>query len=176
MKERNWAWFGFFVVSVLGSLFHFVYDWFPSSFTAVIGAVNESTWEHMKLAFFPMLLFAVAECLLYGKRSKGFVPIRVCSILIAVLLIPILFYSYTGAFGRSITVLDLLIFFGSVFAAYLFSYRQLRNPWEGFGTTWANVVSLIFLLALLVCFLLFTKYPPHIPLFRDPISGGYGIA
>ena len=175
MKEKNWCLLGFLFTSVFGSLFHFLYDWFPSGFTAVIGAVNESTWEHMKLAFWPMLLFAVAEFLEYGKRSKSFVPIRVLSILIAVLLIPILFYSYTGAFGKSVTALDILIFYVSVCAAYGFSCRQLRHPQAYFGTTWANVVAILILLALLICFLSFTIQPPHIPLFRDPVSGGYGI-
>lgn len=121
-----------------------------------------------------MFLFAAAEYFIYGKRAKGFVPIRVCSILLAVLLIPVLFFAYTGAFGRNIAVLDLLIFYGAVFAAYHFSCKQMREPRERFCTVWANILSVIVLAALLVCFLSFTKNPPHLPLFRDP-AGGYGV-
>ncbi|MGN0634763.1 MAG: DUF6512 family protein [Acutalibacteraceae bacterium] len=176
MKEKNWNRFGAFFTAVVGSLLHFLYEWFPSGFTAVWGAVNESTWEHMKLAFWPMLFFAAVEYLLYGKQTKGFLPIRVCSILIAVLLIPILFYSYTGVFGKSVVILDILIFYGAVAAAYTFSCKQLQNPWHRFRTLWAELLSCAVLLVMLVCFLSFTKKAPHLPLFCDPISGTYGIA
>lgn len=175
LKEKKWNCFGAVFTAVVGSLLHFLYAWFPSDFTAVFGAVNESTWEHMKLAFWPMLFFAAVEYLLYGKRTKGFLPIRVCSILIAVLLIPILFYSYTGVFGKSVLLLDLLIFYGSVAAAYTFSCKQLQNPWHGFRTLWAEILSCAVLLVMLVCFLSFTPKAPQLPLFRDPISGSYGI-
>ena len=39
---------------VAGTLLHFVYEWFGGNVWAVIGAVNESTWEHLKLLFFPV--------------------------------------------------------------------------------------------------------------------------
>ena len=43
------------VVFVLGTLAHFVYDWSgQNSFIGLLTPVNESTWEHMKLLFFPM--------------------------------------------------------------------------------------------------------------------------
>ncbi|WP_286082764.1 DUF6512 family protein, partial [Parablautia intestinalis] len=50
---------GIIFVLLAGTLAHFVYDW--SGNHAVIGLftpVNESIWEHMKLLFFPMLLYA----------------------------------------------------------------------------------------------------------------------
>ena len=49
--------FRFIFISVLGVLLHFTYEW--SGDNAVVGlfsAVNESTWEHLKLLFFPFLL------------------------------------------------------------------------------------------------------------------------
>lgn len=56
--------FRFIFISVLGVLLHFTYEW--SGDNAVVGlfsAVNESTWEHLKLLFFPFLLLTILEVL-----------------------------------------------------------------------------------------------------------------
>ena len=67
MRKRFdiWTWAGFFTAAVLGTLDHFAYDWSGKSLpVGAFCAVNESTWEHMKLLFFPVLLFtAVQLCL-----------------------------------------------------------------------------------------------------------------
>jgi len=56
------------VVFVLGTLAHFVYDWSgQNSFIGLLTPVNESTWEHMKLLFFPMLIIGTAVWLYLRK-------------------------------------------------------------------------------------------------------------
>ena len=46
---------GYIAVTVLGTLLHFVYGWSSSNMlVGLFAAVNESTWEHMKLAFYPI--------------------------------------------------------------------------------------------------------------------------
>ncbi len=63
---------GFFVVGILGTLFHFVYDWSGQLWlVGLFVPVNESTWEHMKLLFIPMLIYIMFGYL-YIKR-RGFV-------------------------------------------------------------------------------------------------------
>ena len=61
---------GFLVTTVLGILSHFVYDWTGGGF--IIGLffpVNESTWEHMKLMYFPLLAFSVAESKILKEQN-----------------------------------------------------------------------------------------------------------
>ncbi len=68
--KRNidlWQLVGFAFVSLIGTLLHFLYDLTGYKLTALFSAVNESTWEHMKLIFFPMLAFAVIEYFLSGE-------------------------------------------------------------------------------------------------------------
>ena len=61
---------GFFVVGILGTLFHFVYDWSGQMwFVGLFVPVNESTWEHMKLLFVPMLIYIMLGNL-YIKRQE----------------------------------------------------------------------------------------------------------
>ena len=62
---------GLLFVGILGTLFHFVYDW--CRLARLIGLfvpVNESTWEHMKLLFIPMLIY-IAICFQYVKKKVG---------------------------------------------------------------------------------------------------------
>ena len=48
--------FRFIFISVLGVLLHFTYEWSGNNpIVGLFSATNESTWEHLKLLFFPML-------------------------------------------------------------------------------------------------------------------------
>ena len=61
---------GIIFVLVTGSLAHFVYDWSSQNF--IIGfffPVSESTWEHMKLVFFPMLLYGL---FMYNRLKEDY--------------------------------------------------------------------------------------------------------
>ena len=62
---------GFLFVGILGTLFHFVYDWCRQArLIGLFVPVNESTWEHMKLLFIPMLIY-IAICFQYVKKKAG---------------------------------------------------------------------------------------------------------
>ena len=53
-RWRTWETVGLLVVLAAGNLLHFVYDWTGQSpIAAPLAAVNESTWEHMKLFITP---------------------------------------------------------------------------------------------------------------------------
>ena len=66
---------------------------------AAFAAVNESTWEHMKLLFFPLFLFSVVQLCCLGRTYPNFLAVRGVSTLTGVLLIPVLYYTYSGAVG-----------------------------------------------------------------------------
>ena len=67
---KSYVVIGFFVVGILGTLFHFVYDWSGQMwFVGLFVPVNESTWEHMKLLFVPMLIYIMLGNL-YIKRQE----------------------------------------------------------------------------------------------------------
>ena len=90
--------FRFIFISVLGVLLHFTYEW--SGDNAVVGlfsAVNESTWEHLKLLFFPFLLLTILEVLLRGNMlPEQFPPARVLGILAGMGGIVVGFYTLRG--------------------------------------------------------------------------------
>ena len=51
---------GFAVTAFGGTILHFLYEWLDNAvWIAPFSGVNESTWEHMKLLYWPLFLFAL---------------------------------------------------------------------------------------------------------------------
>ncbi len=174
-KIRNWQIAGGIFTVIAGTLVHFIYGWFGGTAAAFIGAVNESTWEHLKLLFWPFFVFGILEYIAYGKNLKGFLPAKGLSVLIGMILIVVLFYTYSGILGKNFLAIDIALFVIGTGAAYFFSYRHLYRLRSRYLSAASETGAILLLAALIVCFLLFTYHPPEIGLFLDPVSGHYGI-
>ena len=173
-RVARWQLGGFLFVCAAGTALHFLYQWSGESVAAApFAAVNESVWEHMKLLFWPMLLWAGAERAVLGGYSRGFWPAKALGILLGLALIPALYYTYTGALGVSVMWVDIAIFFVAAAAAFLAETRMLARDWRCRGGTRAS--ALVLLLLLSAAFVFRTFVPPRFPLFRDPVTGFYGL-
>ena len=167
-----WSLVGFAITSLLGTLLHFAYDLLGEAiWIAPFSGVNESTWEHMKLLFWPMLIFAVLQSFFFKER-KDFFSIKLRGILLGLLLIPILFYTYNGAIGKSPDFLNILIFFVSAAVVYLYEAKRFYGDPMPKKSPLTPIIALLFIALL---FVLFTFQTPKIGIFRDPITGTYGI-
>ena len=167
MRLKIWYLLEAVLVFAAGSLLHFVFDWTgKSSLTAWFSPVNESTWEHLKLLVFPMLLLTLPAALLYQKHYPGLFFVRLLSILLGMAAITVSFYTYTGILGEHFLAADIGTFLLGIAASCLFGYRMLKQ--RRFAFAHASLTGLLGLALLLLCFILFTWYPPHIPLFLDP--------
>ena len=163
---------GFAITSLGGTLLHFLYDWLDGAlWIAPFSGVNESTWEHMKLLFWPMLLYAAVQSFFFRER-EDFLCIKLRGILLGLILIPIIFYTYNGVIGKSPDWINIAIFFIAAAVAYVYESVQLIDPQTSCKNPRAAIVSLCFIAAL---FVIFTFQPPKINLFKDPINGTYGI-
>lgn len=167
-----WQWMGFAITSFLGTILHFLYEWTGESlWSALISGVNESTWEHMKLLYIPMLIYALIQCRFFPDR-KDFWCVKLVGVAVGLLLIPVLFYTVNGAFGKSPDWINIAIFFVAAAVAYLvetylYNNALLKCPHPRLA---------IFVIVLFgISFVVFTFITPQIPLFRDPITGTYGI-
>ena len=172
-KVLKWELIGIAVISIFGSVLHFVFEWSGGyEPVGVIAAVNESVWEHFKIGFWPALFYSIFEYSFLRKSTNNFAIAKATGIYVIPITIAILFYSYTAIIGKEILIVDILIFVIAVVVGQLTSYRiltlkPLPGILHGFG------IFLIVILA--VAFGLFTFYPPHLALFRDALTGGYGI-
>ena len=167
-----WQLWGFAVTSLGGTILHFLYDWLgKATWIAPFSGVNESTWEHMKLLFWPMLLFAVAQSFFFRDR-EDFWCVKLRGTLLGITLIPMIFYSYNGVVGKSPDWLNIAIFFICAAIAYLYETRlfnveklRCRSP--------KTAIAALVILALL--FVIFTFLTPQIGIFKDPLTESYGI-
>jgi len=159
---------------LLGGLLHFVFDWTGHHrVAAVFGAVNESYWEHVKIAVWPVLLLQMVLFAAGGHRHAAFVPAAT----VALYSIPVgmvgLVFLYKAVTGRNVLWLDLLVFAAVIVLAQVI-FVQFVQHLEATGTMVALAVA--YLLGLVVAFLRFTIHPPREPdVFIDPITGGYGL-
>lgn len=169
-----WQAAGFLFTSIFGTFLHFLFDLSGQSMIAALfSAVNESIWEHMKLMYYPMFLFALIESRFWGKKYRHFWCIKLVGILLGLILIPIIYYTYTGILGTSADWFNITIFFIAAGATFwienlLFQreYACRLHPWMAF--LMISVISVVFTVL--------TFLPPHIPFFQDPITGTYGCA
>lgn len=171
MKQRSiglWQLVGFATTSLLGTLLHFVYEWSGGAVLAApFSGVNESTWEHMKLLFWPMLLYAILQRFFFPDK-KNYWYIQASSILLGLLLIPVLFYTYNGVIGKSPDWLNILIFFVAAAAAYGYGYQRLTRAAT---VDRPSLPALLALGALAGLFILFSFFPPPLGMFLDPTAG-----
>ena len=167
-----WQLVGFAVTSLGGTVLHFLYDWLgEAAWIAPFSGVNESTWEHMKLLFWPMFVFAIAQSFFF-RDKKDFWCVKLQGILLGLALVPLLFYIYNGVIGPSPDWLNITIFFISAAVAYIYEAKRfqsenVRCPAPGAAFAVLAVIVLLFVI--------FTFATPEIGIFRDPLTGTYGI-
>ncbi|MFC1927540.1 DUF6512 family protein [Chloroflexota bacterium] len=175
MKKRilRWELGGIVFIVVLGSLLHFAFEWSGRVIPiAPIAAVNESVWEHLKLGFWPALVYAVLEYSRFRKSANNFLSAKTLGIYLIPITIVVVFYSYTAILGHDLLIVDIASFVVAVIVGQLVSYRLLiASPLPAR----LNRFAPIGLAVLGILFVLFTFYTPQLSLFRDPVTGGYGI-
>lgn len=163
-----------FPLFLLGSLLHFTYDWSKyNKHVAIFSAVNESYWEHIKIAFWPVLLLAIIEFTLGGYSHLSFIPAKT----IALYSIPVSMVAFVFAYKhltrKNILFLDILAFLLSVALAQVIGSLILSQL---DANLWTVALSTLFFLILVTSFVLFTLRPPkETDLFRDPITDEYGL-
>ena len=170
-KIRNYQIFSTIFVLVLGTLFHFTYKWSGNNkIIGIFSSVNESTWEHLKLIYFPMLITIIIGRFYFGKNISNFFCSKTIGLLVALTFIVIFFYTYTGVLGKNIAIIDISSFFVSVLLGEFISYLLIVNNFKC-----SNKIAICVLILFFIMFVLFTFNSPKIGLFKDPITGEYGI-
>ncbi len=123
--------------------------------------VNESTWEHMKLVFFPMLVYSFwASGRLKGESeciSKAFS----LGILAGTFVMPVIFYTYSGILGYNLAWLNILTFIISVIIGFIVVYKVAKSC----VSDKYSLVLRVVIYVMVIAFMVFTYYPPDIGLF-----------
>lgn len=157
---------------LLSFLWHFIYDWFPSFFTAIFFPVNESIWEHMKIIFYVILIGSLLQNYLCKKNKIDItnkeIEIMTKSVLGVIFYLGIFIPFYLW-FGDNMIFAILLMLATYILMEYV-GYKILLSDELGITKLPLVIVALC-----AVLFAILTFYPQRNFLFFDEEKLGYGI-
>lgn len=149
---------------VIGTLLHFTYDWLSNpSFLALIMPTNESVFEHLKMAFWPMLILNLIGIILYKPDFQKVLPALFAGIFLSLCVIFFGYYGFASGFGIEALWLDIALFIiaivlGQKLIIHLYSFGKPRLI--------CAVTSCLFILILLVTLSYYSYHPTTLPLFQ----------
>lgn len=161
------------VVALIGSGLHFTYELSgENKFVGIFSAVNESTWEHIKLALSGIFLCTLVDVWSLGSNPNYWLA-RSISFVVPVVIIPLIFYGYTKYTGKAVLPVDIGSFLVAAFLSTLAFVLVLQTPAMGEA---GEYISMVLSVVIIAAYLLFTRFPLHNFLFQDPINHRYGYA
>ncbi len=161
------------VIYLIATFLHFTYTLTGGSALSILfSAVNESVWEHVKIFAVGFTLWSLIELLWLKPPFKKFVTTKTLSLYFLSLSIIVFFYSYNLFTDSPILWLDLASSFILVILTQYISYRLTLSD-NKISDYFPVAIMLLMLFYLM--FFSFTLFPPKIDIFRDPVTGMYGI-
>lgn len=163
MKAKLYVILRFILVCGLGVLSHFLYDW--SGQNILVGfftSINESTWEHLKLLFFPMLFISILETIIFKKKPKDFIPARTFGILSGMAFIIVVFYTFWGISGKLIDFVNIAIYIMAVWFAF-----RTEKFLRGKKKLPDLCICIAILISITILFIIFTLHSPEVGIFYD---------
>lgn len=168
----KWEVSGIVFVFLFGALLHFLFEW--SGDSKIVGAfasVNESVWEHFKQGYWPMCLYALIEYRFIRGYTSNFLAAKATAVYVIPIITALIFYAYTSIIGKEILIVDIIIFAVAITTGQLISYKIIISKAL---PKYANNISLVFIFILATILIVFTFFPPHLPIFLDE-TGFYGL-
>lgn len=178
-KIRKFELLGIIFIFTVGVLFHYAFE-LTGYFTplAWLFAVNESLFEHAKLAVFPMFIWLGISYRYIKDEANNIFAAKAIELVVLFLTHQVLYYALDTTFvffDYNILVQILIsqvIFLFGLFAGQLTSIAIMsRNSWGGT----VSITALIFIVAYIAFIIYATYYPPEYILFYDYLNNVYGI-
>ena len=159
----------FIIIGLLGTLGHFLYDW--SGENKLIGyffSVNESTWEHLKLLFFPTIIFSVFEYFFMKDRPENYIPAVVISLLCGMTAIVVLYYTYSGILWYNVDFINIGIYYIGLLLSLMKKEKIIRE--KSFSLNLMFWIFLLIGLIIALAFIFWTYNPPSLGIFTPPLT------
>ena len=159
------------LICLIGTLLHFTYEMsHHNKAVAYFSAVNESTWEHIKIGLTPTFIYMILDYFILKGNNFFFSKLLVLASIM--FLIPIIFYSYTIFTKKPVLPLDVISFYVTITISQIIGY-YISNL-NDLGNTY-NIIGIIGTIIVFIMYSLFSYYAPKIFLFKDPITKKYGL-
>lgn len=161
----------FFILSVFGTLLHFTHGWLKNGVLLhIFSAVNESTWEHMKLLVAPTILVMVFQYIFLNNEYTNIINGILILYIVEIVSIPLLYEPLRLILKKVPFIFTILVFYIAIVLGLFFEYLILKNN----ISILSEFISLILILIITLKFSIFTYFPPKHFLFRDPVTGKFG--
>ena len=160
---------------IVGTLLHFTFNWLncwsPSGF---LMPVNLSVWEHNKIIFWPIIIYAFIEFYFIGNLThfNWIIISKFLNITIGFGISIITYYTYTQWLTYNL-IIDVLTFYVAVNMGQSVGYFILIKPNQPRKVFAINSLFMIIIYAVL--FFVFTYQVPDFPIFSDIRTGFSGI-
>ncbi len=173
-KLRNLEIIGTLLIFLSGILLHFLYDITQKSVVGILfGCVNESIWEHSKVFALALCVWTIIELACSVPYFRQFIVAKVFSLYLQCTVIITGIFLYQNITEKIIPLskVGIISFFAVVisqFTAYKFtiSEKDIRELFP---------LALGFLFLFFIIFFCFSVVPPHMVVFKDPLTQIYGI-
>jgi len=173
MNMKIWKIISSFIILILSSLIHFVYDIFPNNLTALFFNVNESIWEHNKMITLAFFIFMIIEVIKFKKSNKNVIFNNIISCLSCILFVLLIFtpiYFYILKKKESF-IITIIIYYIAILFSQFISYKLYEFNYN----YKLNYISIILWLILFITNAYLTFKPLKLPIFYDYSKNGYGI-
>lgn len=165
-------WISIIIICLVGTSLHFLYEVsHHNKYVALFAAVNESTWEHIKIALTPMLLYGLYDGFKYGMLDNYFIA-KSMSLLVVIIIIPLIFYTYTKFTKKAILIIDIITFYIAIIGGQLTFKYFINLSSLNFIYSYLSVILLFIIFGF---YMIATLLPFENFIFKDPISKKYGI-
>lgn len=159
------------VISIIGTLSHFLYDLTNhNKFIGIFAAVNESTWEHIKIALTPTILWSLVDGYIYGEESSYFLA-KLTSLVVIIVLMPVLFYGHKWVAKKDYFIFDIVSFYIVIIASQLAFYFLIQIGYIDFIYQYLSCAGFFILFG---GYMVLTLLPLKNFIFKDPLTNKYG--
>ena len=160
------------IIQILFLILHYLYDWFPSSFTSIFSGIDESVYQHMKIGFFAFTIFIIIEFFITRKNINNYEQ-HIFSRLFAATYFPlvmmVIYLLGPLVFGRFYNIVFEILFanialIGTTLATLILQDQLSKiNPGNGF-----RFVTIALFILSIIQFLSFTSELPWFDIFAIP--------
>ena len=165
-------WISIIIISLFGTLLHFLYNILNhNKIVGLFSAVNESTWEHIKIALTPTFFWGLIDGYKFGLYPNYF-PAKLCSLLTITVVIPLIYYSYKVITKKDITIINISSFYIAIILGQFTFYYIIKLNSFAFIYQYISCVGLFIFFG---CYLLLTLLPLELFIFKDPQTNKYGF-
>ena len=160
----------FLYISILSTFLHFSYDIMNHIFIfSIIGAVNESTWEHLKIGFFPWFTWFLIRSYFFSYLNSYFG--NLIALITFMITVSSIFYAGIFIMKRHCLPISVSSFYIGVISGSFFEFLIKDYPFHPVF----EVIGFIGCIVIILLGIIWTYYPIKNFLTLDVRYRMYGI-